>query len=231
MKKANRLGVFLLVVGATLLMVTVFRGMSPIRSDSGLNVPPSSWTIPYEEFWLPRSIRIEVFADSAVDLFILDENGIYLWQQEKRLSPLYAFNQTRSAIYTVNIDRRGIYSFLFYNLSNSTVEVDMNITVYGFEQDLLWASIIIAVLGAITVIAQRFILAFYKKVEEGTSVKKWLLKPIVVLHKRHWWAGPDLNRRPSARQADVLTRLDDRPLIIAAILDELFSWQLLESSI
>ena len=30
--------------------------------------------------------------------------------------------------------------------------------------------------------------------------------------KRQWWAGPDLNRRPSARQADVLTELDDRPI-------------------
>ena len=29
--------------------------------------------------------------------------------------------------------------------------------------------------------------------------------------KVKWWAGPDLNRRPSARQADVLTELDDRP--------------------
>ncbi len=28
-----------------------------------------------------------------------------------------------------------------------------------------------------------------------------------------WWAGPDLNRRPSARQADVLTVLDDRPFV------------------
>ena len=27
----------------------------------------------------------------------------------------------------------------------------------------------------------------------------------------NWWAGPDLNRRPSARQADVLTELDYRP--------------------
>jgi hypothetical protein len=26
-----------------------------------------------------------------------------------------------------------------------------------------------------------------------------------------WWAGPDSNRRPSARQADVLTELDYRP--------------------
>ncbi len=29
--------------------------------------------------------------------------------------------------------------------------------------------------------------------------------------KSFWWAGPDSDRRPSARQADVLTRLDDRP--------------------
>ena len=31
-------------------------------------------------------------------------------------------------------------------------------------------------------------------------------------NSRVWWAGPDLNRRPSARQADVLTVLDYRPL-------------------
>jgi post-segregation antitoxin (ccd killing protein) len=31
-------------------------------------------------------------------------------------------------------------------------------------------------------------------------------------NKTFWWAGPDSDRRPSARQADVLTRLDDRPM-------------------
>jgi post-segregation antitoxin (ccd killing protein) len=30
-----------------------------------------------------------------------------------------------------------------------------------------------------------------------------------------WWAGPDSDRRPSARQADVLTRLDDRPTLFS----------------
>ncbi len=30
------------------------------------------------------------------------------------------------------------------------------------------------------------------------------------------WAGPDSDRRPSARQADVLTRLDDRPTCCVA---------------
>ena len=32
-----------------------------------------------------------------------------------------------------------------------------------------------------------------------------------------WWAGPDSDRRPSARQADVLTRLDDRPTSFAIV--------------
>jgi hypothetical protein len=34
-------------------------------------------------------------------------------------------------------------------------------------------------------------------------------------YKFEWWAGPDSDRRPSARQADVLTRLDDRPTLFA----------------
>ena len=31
----------------------------------------------------------------------------------------------------------------------------------------------------------------------------------------NWWAGPDLNRRPLARKANVLTKLDDRPTGLA----------------
>jgi hypothetical protein len=30
-------------------------------------------------------------------------------------------------------------------------------------------------------------------------------------NQNDWWAGPDLNRRPLARKANVLTKLDDRP--------------------
>ena len=33
------------------------------------------------------------------------------------------------------------------------------------------------------------------------------------IKKGKWWAGPDLNRRPLARKANVLTKLDDRPVL------------------
>jgi len=158
MKKTYRLSVFLTTIGVTLLLVTVFRGISTVQGGhSGISMQPASWSFPMEEFWLPRSLRIQVSTDSAVDMFILDENGITLWRQERKLSPLYAFNNTRHAIYTVNIDRRGVYAFLFHNPSNSTVEVEMSTTVSGFEQDLQWASIIMIVAGVITTVAQRFI--------------------------------------------------------------------------
>jgi post-segregation antitoxin (ccd killing protein) len=46
---------------------------------------------------------------------------------------------------------------------------------------------------------------------------KQLVNHVDSLHAQNnshvWWAGPDLNRRPSARQADVLTVLDDRPFV------------------
>jgi Post-segregation antitoxin CcdA len=35
----------------------------------------------------------------------------------------------------------------------------------------------------------------------------------LTIHNSKWWAEPDSDRRPSARQADVLTRLDDRPTV------------------
>jgi hypothetical protein len=36
---------------------------------------------------------------------------------------------------------------------------------------------------------------------------------ILESNKIKWWAEPDLNRRPLARKANVLTRLDDRPTV------------------
>ena len=36
----------------------------------------------------------------------------------------------------------------------------------------------------------------------------------LTIQNSKWWAGPDSDRRPSARQADVLTRLDDRPTLL-----------------
>ena len=50
---------------------------------------------------------------------------------------------------------------------------------------------------------------------EAQNIQKSSDSPIQSSIKTNlWWAGPDSDRRPSARQADVLTRLDDRPTVV-----------------
>ncbi|MBY9021641.1 MAG: hypothetical protein KGD67_11325 [Candidatus Lokiarchaeota archaeon] len=43
----------------------------------------------------------------------------------------------------------------------------------------------------------------YLEPQNTKSSSDFLVKPY--FQKNEWWAGPDLNRRPSARQADALT--------------------------
>jgi hypothetical protein len=44
------------------------------------------------------------------------------------------------------------------------------------------------------------------------------------MEKGVWWAEPDLNRRPLARKANVLTKLDDRPILVLLIRFALLSF-------
>src|SRR3972149_6358649 len=53
----------------------------------------------------------------------------------------------------------------------------------------------------------------YNKLDSSHSRQGLELQLIQVYE----WAGPDSDRRPSARQADVLTKLDDRPTTILAM--------------
>ena len=50
-----------------------------------------------------------------------------------------------------------------------------------------------------------------KQLINGNSPLSMQNNGILESNKDRWWAEPDSDRRPSARQADVLTRLDDRP--------------------
>ena len=48
-------------------------------------------------------------------------------------------------------------------------------------------------------------------VTEFSNCQQNQISTIQAPNVNRWWAEPDLNRRPLARKANVLTRLDDRP--------------------
>ena len=52
---------------------------------------------------------------------------------------------------------------------------------------------------------------FTSKLTSKTETEKPQNGLVLPNQADYWWAGRDLNSRPSACQADVLTKLDDRP--------------------
>lgn len=160
MKKLTRLGALLFVAGISLLLVTVFRGSSSFIGTHMYDIPSVGWSIPHPQLWPPRSLRLEVTSESEIDIFILDEQGINLWNEEETLRPLFTFNQVKHDVYTVQLSRRGKYAFLIHNPSSSDNErttVELITTFYWFENDLLLASIAVTITGAIITTASKII--------------------------------------------------------------------------
>jgi hypothetical protein len=121
---------------------------------------PQSWNVKNQtdqtsqstfNLWGPRDLRIEIKTNSTLNVYLLDEAGLRLWASQGELEPIYAFEEIQQQVVSVQIPFRGNYGFLVYNPTESMVGYEINSTLYGFEKDLLWASILFIALGAIIV--------------------------------------------------------------------------------
>lgn len=152
MKKTTRLGVIVLVIGISLLLVTVLRNSSSTNLGGGSeDMPPDMWSLHPSILLAPRDIRIEIQANSTIDVYILDESGINLWSADGVLRPLWEFTSVKQETFTVQIMKRGFYAVLIHNIQNSSTATKVFISMYGFERDLLWASIVLTVAGPVII--------------------------------------------------------------------------------
>jgi hypothetical protein len=152
MKKITRLGVIVLVIGISLLLVTVLRNSSSTNLGGGSeDMPPDRWRLHPSFLFAPRELRMEIQANSTIDLYILDESGINLWSADGVLRPLWEFTSVKHEIVTVQIMKRGIYAVLVHNIQNSSTATKYSISMYGFERDLFWASIALTIAGPVII--------------------------------------------------------------------------------
>lgn len=153
MKKWTRVGIIILLIGVSLLAGTVYRSnttrsfskksvfglasntWSPRWEISGTNGTAASYFL-----WAPREFRLEVRVTAVIDVYILDSEGISLWEKDGAVEPLWAFEETGQDIYTLQITERGKYFVLVYNPTNESVKYELNMTIYGIEKDLLYVS-------------------------------------------------------------------------------------------
>jgi len=200
MEKLTRLGMVLLATGISLLLVTALRGSSPNDSQISLSTSPFSWNMVGPQLWVPRNLRITVISEAEIDIYVLDQNGIGLWNKEKVTRALFTFRQVKRDICDLQLTARGKYALLIQNPSNTTGRVELALTFYGFECDLTLSSFILMALGGTLALAKkassislglpRFSLPFSRLSLEPSS--SYLLLCLVRLflflavHRRPW---------------------------------------------
>ncbi len=153
MKKLTRLGILVLIIGVSLLFVTVLRGSSPANiGGGGEDATPDKWSLHPAILLPPRDASIEIKANSTIDVYVLDTNGINAWQSEGALEPSWVFEETKQDKFTVQIPERGIYAILTHNTQDTPTAIQVTLALYGYEQDLIWGSTIFVAAGIVILV-------------------------------------------------------------------------------
>lgn len=165
MKKLTRVGILILVIGASLLLGTILRGSSPNMSMTfgGPDTSPGSWDLYQDIRFPPRMLTLEVKSNVTSDVYILDQTGINLWVSNRTITPVLSLTDVKQESLTKQIGERGVYGILIHNSSNDTGTVKAIVMLYGLEQDLLYGSIIIMVTGLIIFIASSVVSVLKKE--------------------------------------------------------------------
>lgn len=145
--KVLRLGVILFIIGLAL-------GVSAIpRSDKQVTggiptplIPPHQKAI-IRFFFPPRDIRLEVESSSPINFYLFDKKGFEAYNKSRNFNPIFYFKNESKGMYFVSLSKRGIYFMVFQNLSNETVFVKVTVFFYGFEKDIIQASMVFLFLG------------------------------------------------------------------------------------
>lgn len=138
-----RLGIIFLFVGLSLGIATIIRGMTPFESGTHLsNIPGHTVPVRIGYKIPPMDLRLDITCDGRINLSLLTKNN----------NPVFTAENISQGVYRVKIPRRGVYCFQIENLLDSPTSVHLGFTLYRYERDLLYASIISSILGGVTIV-------------------------------------------------------------------------------
>jgi hypothetical protein len=158
-EKFARIGIFLLIITATFLITIVQRAYSPTYSNWEIDgLRPNSWSESKQFFLAPQNLQISFSTakQQEISLYLLDRGALEKWRQTKMLTPIIAIENASSHIAIYEIPKRDAYTILVHNPNQTPVNIEINLTLQGFEKDLLLATTVIALIGTVLIIFQRF---------------------------------------------------------------------------
>jgi len=155
MRRITRISIILLVIGVSFLLVTVMRGSSQYGNMTlgGAGVTTGRWDL-YQDYFFPsRTLSLEINSNVTADVFILDQASIDLYNLNRTISPVASLTNVKHDLAVSEINARGAYGILIHNASNETGNIKATVTLYGFEKDLLYASVSIISVGFLVLIS------------------------------------------------------------------------------
>lgn len=113
-----------------------------------MNISPKSGSTLLSSFLFPpREIRVSIQADSTIDVYVIDSEGLNLWEEKGEIQAINEFKNIKQGAFDFHIEKRGEYAFLVYNVSNSSTSGQITVTLSGIETDLLYFSSAVTALG------------------------------------------------------------------------------------
>jgi hypothetical protein len=149
MKTPSRIGIFFLALAVSLFLATFLRAYSPVSMGAAGNVQPDKWLRMTTRLLSPQNLRImfSTVNGTPINLYFLTSQGLQEWKETGTLNPIISIENLSSTINTYEIPSRDFYTLLAYNPTNATEGIQVDLTLYGFEKDLILAITIITIIG------------------------------------------------------------------------------------
>ena len=151
MNPPSRLGIFFLTLAVFLFLASFQRAYSPIAKGFEANLQPNKWheMTMTPQLLSPQNIRIafSTVNGTPINLYFLTTQGLQEWKETGALNPVIAIENLASNIGTYDIPSRGFYTLLAHNPNPTTEGIHIDITLHGFEKDLILTITILTIIG------------------------------------------------------------------------------------
>jgi hypothetical protein len=154
MKRITRLTVLLWTIGLSIIVASIFRA-NPHTTSSQLSIPPNETLLLFTGIWSPQKVWLQLTTEEQqkINLYVLDQNGLQQWEEQKILTPTISFENISQLSYRCTIPSRSKYTIIIQNSNNSTVNGGLDLTFYDFEPDLIAIAVASIFIGAVAIAA------------------------------------------------------------------------------
>jgi hypothetical protein len=150
---------YLIIIAATVVaLVGMFGDSNPSIEGSHYGVGPNSQSIQIT-VWNTRNVRVVMDvspATSRINVYLLDEEGIQVFNDEMRVQPVLSLEHVDGCDFTYQPRSRGVYAFIVQNEGSQTAKIDQRVIHQGFEWDILQILFILGIIGVAMVLLPRF---------------------------------------------------------------------------